>query len=155
MVLLKYRSLVVKLFELYSVKNVKPGQKKFVCPTELMDLAKHSELFVKGTQFMENDVNVCFNLAMMTQVDELTSDRIFKMSPLEFYEALARIADRVSLPSINMHQVSIASEDRHLQPLHYKLESLLHHMHACVLNYEDKKEIPLKPDSIFDDAVYL
>ncbi len=37
-------------------------------------------------------------LIIETQVDELNSDRIFQMSVLEFMEALARVADKLSLP---------------------------------------------------------
>ncbi len=42
-----------------------------------------------------NDGNLSF---IQTQVDELNSDRIFQMSVLEFMEALARVADKLSLP---------------------------------------------------------
>lgn len=33
---------------------------------------------------------------MMTKVDELESDRIFQMSYIEFLEALARVAEKLS-----------------------------------------------------------
>jgi hypothetical protein len=38
-----------------------------------------------------------YNLSMMTQIDELNSNRIFEMSNVEFYEALARIAEEACL----------------------------------------------------------
>lgn len=39
-----------------------------------------------------------FNNSMMTQIDELSNDRIFQMSQIEFYEALGRIAEEANLP---------------------------------------------------------
>ena len=31
------------------------------------------------------------------------------MSPIEFYESIARMADKISLPRIGMHNISMAS----------------------------------------------
>ena len=42
---------------------------------------------------------MAFNLSMMVQIDELNSDRMFQMSFVEFLEALARMAEAVSLKS--------------------------------------------------------
>jgi hypothetical protein len=47
--------------------------------------------------FVSRDVNVCFNLAMQTQVNEIEKDRHLKANLLEFMEALARVADKVSM----------------------------------------------------------
>jgi hypothetical protein len=38
-----------------------------------------------------------FNLSMQTSIDEINKDTIFQMTILEFYEALARIAEVASL----------------------------------------------------------
>jgi len=35
---------------------------------------------------------------MMTQIVEMSSGRIFQMSLLEFYEAIARLAEEANLP---------------------------------------------------------
>ena len=37
---------------------------------------------------------------MMTQVDELNDNRIFKMAFVEFLEAVGRIAEKISLQKI-------------------------------------------------------
>ena len=58
------------------------------------------------------------------------------MSPLEFYEALARVADQVSLARVGMGHLSLSWEDRKGQPLHYKLESLLHHLYHTLFPHE-------------------
>lgn len=46
--------------------------------------------------FAERDIQLAFNLSMMTQVDELNQDRIFQMSFVEFLEAVARVAEKYS-----------------------------------------------------------
>ena len=47
--------------------------------------------------FTERDAILAYAQSMMTQVDELDSDRHMKMQPIEFYETIARAADVLSL----------------------------------------------------------
>ena len=37
----------------------------------------------------------------MTDVDEISNDKIFMMQSIEFLEALARIAETISLPKVS------------------------------------------------------
>ena len=46
----------------------------------------------------ERDPTMIFSLAMMTQVDELDSGRHLRMQFVEFLDAFARLADRLTLP---------------------------------------------------------
>ncbi len=46
----------------------------------------------------ERDALLSYRYAMMTQIDELNSNRIFQMSFIEFLEAIARICDLFSAP---------------------------------------------------------
>lgn len=64
----------------------------------------------------ERDIPLIFNLSMMTQVDELITSRIFEMSFVEYLEAIARLANIVSLPSLklNKKEVSAFSKLTHL-----------------------------------------
>ena len=48
-----------------------------MCLDELKDICNKASLYDEN--FVERDVNISFNLAMMTQIDELESDRIFQM----------------------------------------------------------------------------
>ena len=48
-------------------------------------------------EFPERDAIACFSLAMMTQVDEFDSNRHMKMGNVEFYEAIGRSAENISL----------------------------------------------------------
>ncbi len=86
---------------MYSGKKALPGEKKFMCVEELMEMTKKAELCLDET-FQEVDVYVSFNLSMMTQVDELDQSRFIKMNLLEFYEALARIADKKALNKVGV-----------------------------------------------------
>ena len=44
----------------------------------------------------ERDMALCFNLSMVTQLDELDSYRMFEMSYVEYLEGFARLADKIS-----------------------------------------------------------
>lgn len=102
---------------------------------------------LEEAHFGPNVALQAFNFSMMTQVDELQSDRIYQMSMVEFYEALARIAEVASLEPIQgIHQVNTLFfqlqiyisfttteqideewnyEKRKNQPLGHKLEAVL------------------------------
>ena len=90
----KHKAILDTVYNKYSEKKVRPGEKKFMCLEELIDMCKNTNLFDEN--FVERDVNLAFNMSMMTQVDELTIERIFRMSFVEFLEALSRIADKLS-----------------------------------------------------------
>ena len=48
----------------------------------------------------ERDLAMFYNMSMMTQVDELDSDRCYEMSFVEFLEGFARLAKAASLPGL-------------------------------------------------------
>lgn len=52
--------------------------------------------------FGSRDAVTVFNLSMMTQVNELDYDRHLQGSYLEFLEAMARAADKISMPPSNL-----------------------------------------------------
>ena len=90
----KHKSILETVYNKYSEKKVKPGEKKFMCLEELIDMCKHANIFDENC--VERDVVIAFNMAMMTQIDELNSEKIFRMTFVEFLEALGRIADKLS-----------------------------------------------------------
>lgn len=47
-----------------------------MCLDEAMDICKSSEL-LQNSQLQESEIGQCYNLAIMTQVDELGKDRVF------------------------------------------------------------------------------
>jgi hypothetical protein len=93
--LLFIQNIIENIYKKYSVKKVKPGQKNFMSLDELNDICKGLNLY--DETFVERDMNFAFNLSMMTQIDELNNNRIYEMSIVEFYEALARISEKKSL----------------------------------------------------------
>ena len=90
-VLKSYLPILQDLYSKYSGAKSKPGMKKFVSLEELQRLA--TEAAILDDNLVERDIVVAYNLSMMTQLDELNSDRIFQMSFVEFLEALARISN--------------------------------------------------------------
>lgn len=69
-----------------------PGEKNFMCLEEFMDLCKNAKVYSEN--FVERDVQLAFNMSMMTQYDEIFSERIFKMLFVEFLEAIARLISK-------------------------------------------------------------
>lgn len=97
-VLKYYRPVLENVYNQFSKKKVKPGQKKFMSLEELSTICKKADVYDEF--FVERDSNLAYNLSMMTQFDELNSDRIFQMSFVEFLEAIARMAEKASKPII-------------------------------------------------------
>ena len=103
-VLKSYLPILQGLYKRYSGLKSKPGQKKFTSLEELNKLATDSQIL--NDNLVDRDVTIAFNLSMMTQVDELNSDRIFQMTFIEFVEALARVAEIYSATSPGEDEVS-------------------------------------------------
>lgn len=101
-----YLPIVQVLYKKYSGMKTKPGMKKFTCIEELQKLA--TDAAILNDNLVDRDIVVAFNLSMMTQVDELNSDRIFQMNFVEFLEAIARIADVYSAASPGEEEVYIS-----------------------------------------------
>jgi hypothetical protein len=80
---------------MYSKRNVKPGQKPFMCLDELSEICRLLNIY--EWDFAEKDMQLAFNLSMMTQVDEISQNRTFEMAFIEFLEACARISEKKSL----------------------------------------------------------
>ena len=97
------------VYNKYSEKKVRPGEKKFMCLEELIDMCKHANLFDEN--FVERDVNLAFNMSMMTQVDEITKENFFRMTFVEFLEAFARIAEKLSPSKIGSTEVIFFNYD--------------------------------------------
>lgn len=100
-----YLPVVQSFFRKYSGMKTKPGYKKFSCLDELNKLAVDAGIL--NDNLVDRDIVVFFNMSMMTQVDELNSDRIFQMYFVEFLEMLARIADTYSAVSPGEAEVVI------------------------------------------------
>lgn len=59
------------------------------------------------SQFLPpRDISICYNLSIMTQVNEIDQERHIHLCFEEFIEALARIADKMSDEEIDHLYVS-------------------------------------------------
>ena len=88
---------------------------------------------VLNDKFSRNEVFPLWNLAMMTQVDEIDNDRHLNMNFTEFVEAICRVADKLSFPDVlkeyetrkdPTYIPTILSQET-AQPLPGKIESFL------------------------------
>jgi hypothetical protein len=96
--ILKAHKLILdQIWTKYSGARAMPGKKKFMSVDELRRLILDSGI---DKEIAEREIPVIYNLSMMSQVDELTSERIFEMSYVEYLECLCRLADKISLPSL-------------------------------------------------------
>ena len=95
MVYTYYIKSVKTLYNAYSGKHSKPADARFMCWDEFMKLISNSGIV--SDLFGSREVGIIFNLSMMTQVNETSSDRHFHMSFDEFIEGIGRVADKCNL----------------------------------------------------------
>lgn len=62
-----------------------------MCLDEFNEIVLKAELL--NENFTAREIGMAFNLAMMTQVQELDTDRQYQMTFIEFLEAITRVAD--------------------------------------------------------------
>jgi len=77
------------IYNKFSGKKKKPGEKNFMCLEEFLYFCKTANIYSEN--FVERDVQLAFNMSMMTSIDEIDSEKIYKMLFVEFLEAIARL----------------------------------------------------------------
>lgn len=75
-----------------------PGATRYMSLDEFFDLI--CSCGVVDDTFGQREISVLYNLAMMTQKNELENDRHLNMIFVEFIEATGRVADKLSLPPL-------------------------------------------------------
>lgn len=163
--------LLQEIYNNYSGQYKKPGEENFMSSAEFETIWEHSKL--QNERFANRDINVCFNLAMQTRVDEYNSDKHLKMQFVEFLEALARAANYLSYPpssteikeayksttTQNLQDFNIIKEGEEVendfemspeeltnQPLYRKIEHILPNLllHCTNRNFRKKWTWPIK-----------
>lgn len=90
-VILENKELLKKLFDMYSGKKAKPGEKKYM---RLDDFISLCQLYgFQNNTFNLRQVTLSFHMALYTHIDEINTTSHMEASRLEFIEALARVAD--------------------------------------------------------------
>ncbi|KAL4432711.1 hypothetical protein ABPG74_011532 [Tetrahymena malaccensis] len=105
------------------------NEKRYFTTTKSMSLQEFKDMVYKfdllDDLLVERDIIISFNLAMMTQVDELNNDRHFQMQFVEFLEALSRLAEKKSMVPLGEIAEEYEIHERIVIQLSYKIESLL------------------------------
>ena len=105
-VLIKYNSILKKLFDKYSGKYTKPSKLKFVSIDEFITMVSDSGALRYEVGHGSSMIGSQFNLAMMTHVDEITKDNHIKMFFIEFLEAVCRVAHKIKIfPNIDRYNM--------------------------------------------------
>ena len=87
-----------EIYKKYSGRNNGVGAVKFMSLSEFTDLI--TDVNVYNDDFGQKQVASQFNLAMMTQLEELENDKFLNMSFVEFLEALVRVAENLQIPHL-------------------------------------------------------
>ena len=91
LVLKANKEIFINVFKKFSGKNTLPGKKAFMSLVEFRQLC--TDVGLVGENFATREIDVCFNQAMMTQVDELFFMKHLEMGFGEFLEAICRAID--------------------------------------------------------------
>ena len=117
----KHMKLLEYLYSNYTGLRTKPGKQPFMALEEFRNLVTDFEL---DNVMPSSEIPLCYNLAMMTQLDEVDSERCAEMSYIEFMEAFAHIADLSDSESLGVDPAVISANPRGV-PLCLKVEALL------------------------------
>jgi len=117
----RHLKLLEYLYNNYIGLRTKPGKQPFMSLEEFRNLVTDFEL---DKVIPSSEIPLCYNLAMMTQVDEIDSERCAEMSFVEFMEAFAHVAD-IALPEDLGVDESVIAANRKEFPLALKVETLL------------------------------
>jgi NLR family CARD domain-containing protein 3 len=106
-VFVKNSAILKKLFESYSGKYSKPSKPRFMSIEEFITLITESGALRYEVGHGNSVIGSQFNLAMMTHVDEINSNKHIQMFYYEFLEAIARVANKIKIfPNIDKYSVS-------------------------------------------------
>ena len=95
------------IYKNYGCHYLKPGEKPFMMVDEFEKFFVTSGLI--SDTFVQRDIFISFNNAMMTQVDEINKERHIKAVFIEFLEAFGRCCEKLAIPPPNDDEVSFGS----------------------------------------------
>ncbi|KAL4479133.1 hypothetical protein ABPG72_008963 [Tetrahymena utriculariae] len=123
-----YLELVKTLWNQYA--DSRKGEKRYYSSIKTMSIYEFKDFVLQfelvDDFYPEKEIPFTFSLSIMTQIDELNSDRYFQMNFDEFLEALARIAEKKSMIPVGEVESQYDESERRQLHLRYKLESFLY-----------------------------
>ncbi|EAS06061.2 hypothetical protein TTHERM_00853000 (macronuclear) [Tetrahymena thermophila SB210] len=123
-----YLELVKTLWNQYA--DSRKGEKRYYSSIKTMSIYEFKDFVLQfelvDDFYAEKEIPFTYSLSIMTQIDELNSDRYFQMNFDEFLEALARIAEKKSMIPVGEVESQYDEQERRQLHLRYKLESFLY-----------------------------
>ena len=152
----RYMTAVKKIYEKFSGKYAMPGAIKYMSSDEFFALVEQTGIV--NDSFGQREILPIFNCSMMTQTNELETDKHINMTLIEFIEAVGRLADKIKLPIpfeyMQLMLDEIWNEDPKFKqnpPLHYKIESLIVLMIKVVLPKDFRDTLLSSMDKYYKD----
>ena len=132
-----------EVYKKHTGKISMPGAPKFMCCYEFEDLIVNANCL--NEKFGSNQLCIMYNLAMMTQLDEIESERHINMTFVEFLEAFVRVAEKLEIPNleddpetfIGMELTTEQKETYAERPLNQKVDSLILYVGKTYLKKAD------------------
>ena len=100
------------IYRKFSAREIMPNEEPNLSIQEFIDLITATK--VVDESFGAREIGVIYNIAMITQVDEINKDRHTRMQFAEFVEALCRVADRTITNLTANNEADDASSARSL-----------------------------------------
>ena len=142
-VLKSYKPVIDTVYKLYSGKKSLPGQKAFMSIEEFRQLCIDSKIV--NERIAARELDACFVLAMMVQVDELYEKKHVEMTYVEFLEALCRTCWYISPDNVESEEVELSEFKKigiHVE-LKEKIEKAMWNLfHLCPKALQDSFTFP-------------
>jgi NLR family CARD domain-containing protein 3 len=100
------------IYRKFSCREIMPNEEPNLSIQEFIDLITATK--VVDEAFGAREIGVIYNIAMITQVDEINKDRHTRMQFAEFVEAVCRVADRTITSITANNEADDASSARSL-----------------------------------------
>lgn len=142
-ILKAYKPIIDNIFKTYSGRKSLPGQKPFMCIEEFRQMCFDGKIIPE--KFPARELDGCFVLAMMVQVDELFEKKHVEMTFVEFLEALCRVCWYIRIKDDEKEEVELSEFTKAgIQvDLKDKIEKAMWNLfHLCPKNVQDGFNFP-------------
>jgi hypothetical protein len=142
-VLKSFKPIIGYIFKTYSGKKSLPSQKPFMSIEEFKQLCLDAKII--SEKLAARDLEGCFVLSMIVQVDELFEKKHIEMTFVEFLEALCRVCWFLNTETANHEEVEMSEFKKigiHVD-LKEKIEKAMWNLyHLCPKQLQDNFSFP-------------